>query len=252
MENTQFRENHDGNSSSRGSGYDQRDGRHAGGGGRGQDRGGVRQHSKDGGGRGYDRDRGGRSYRGGNRGGFGYPPNQNTSNRNQENEEKNDCSKRPRPHDKLSEDHMRDSSQDRNDRARHKDKQHENHARDQSPDRSSNEQYTQSQPQGAECGRNNNYMNWKQSNSQHYQGNSGNREQVYQQGYDIPYDGKRDYYSQGQGRHGTYGGQQYYNYSKQDEHNKYYYQQEPYGYYDDGRQKEFPKDRRPRYRVNVH
>jgi hypothetical protein len=69
---------------------------------------------------------------------------------------------------------------------------------------SSNEQYTQR----AECRKNDESMNWKQSQSQHYQENSGNSEQVYQQGYDNQYDGKRDYYSQSQGRHGTYGGQQ--------------------------------------------
>jgi hypothetical protein len=35
-------------------------------------------------------------------------------------------------------------------------------------------------------------MKWKQGQSKHYQGNSGNSEQVYQQGYDNQYDGKID------------------------------------------------------------
>ena len=143
---------------------------------------------------------------------------------------------------------MRDPIPDRNDRVRHKDKQNEDHAREPSPDRSSNEQYIQR----AECVRNNDSMNWKQGQSKHYQGNSGNSEQVYQQGYDNQYDGKRDYYSQSQGRHGTYGGKQSSNWNyKQDKHNKDRKQQEPYGYCDDSKHEEFPKDRRPSNRVNV-
>lgn len=257
MENTQFREHHDGNSSSRGSysGYDndqsQRDGRHGGGGGRGQDRGGVRQPSRDSGGRGYDRGRGSYnrsdnnvSFRG-NRGGY-----QSTGNRNQEHEERNDYRKRPRPHDKFSEDHIRDSSPDRNDRARHKDKQYEDHARDQSPDRSSNEKYTQ----GAECGTNNKSINWNQSQSQHYQGNHENSGQGYQQGYEYQFDRKRDYHrdysgSQGQGRYGAHGNQQSSNWNYK--HNKDWNQQEQYGYWDGNKQKEFQKDRRSRNWVNV-
>lgn len=239
MENTQYRENSDGVSLGRGSNR--------------YDRGGGPRHDRNSGGRGYDWNRGrydkNRPYSG-NRGGFGCPPNPKykysaTGYRNQEYEEMNDYSNRSRPHDKHSEDHIRDSSPDRNDRARHKDKQNEDHARDPSPDRSSNVQYTQ----GAEGGRNES-MNWNQSQQQ---GNSGNSEKVYQQGYDNKYDGKRDYYSQGQGRYGAYGGQQCYNRgnSEQYAHNNHWNQPEFYGNWDGTRQKEFPKDRRPRNRVNV-
>jgi hypothetical protein len=134
---------------------------------------------------------------------------------------------------------MRDPIPDRNDRVRHKDKQNEDHAREPSPDRSSNEQYTQR----AECVRNNDSVKWKQGQFKHYQGKSGNSEQVYQQGYDYQYDGKQDYYSgsQGQGRYGAYGNQQSSNWNYN--HNKYWNQQ------DGNKQEEFQKDRRPRNRV---
>ena len=220
MENTQFRGNHDGNSSSRG--------------------------------RGNDRGRGSynRSYNTpfrGNRGGFGRPPYQSTGNRNQEYDEKNDYGKRSRPDDKHSEDHRRDSSPDRSDRARHKDKQYEDHARDQSPDRSSSQPYIQ----GAECGTNKS-INRNPNQSQNYQGNRGNSDQGYQPGYDNQSNGKQDYFagSQGQGWHGAYGNRQSSNWNYT--HNKYWKQQEQYGYWDDNKQKEFPKDSwRPRNRVNV-
>jgi hypothetical protein len=68
--------------------------------------------------------------------------------------------------------------------------------------------------------------------SKHYQGNSGNSEQVYQQGYDNQYDGKQDYYSgsQGQGRYGAYGNQQSSNWNYN--HNKYWNQQDGNKNYD--------------------
>ena len=88
-------------------------------------------------------------------------------------------------------------------------------------------------------------MKWKQGQSKHYQGKSGNSEQVYQQSYDYQYDGKQDYYSgsQGQGRYGAYGNQQSFNWDY--DHNKYRNQQ------DGNKQNEFKKHRRPRNRVNV-
>jgi hypothetical protein len=96
-------------------------------------------------------------------------------------------------------------------------------------------------------------MNWNQSQSQHYQGNCGKSDQGYQQGYDNQFDGKQDYYnytgSQGQGGYGAYGNQQSSNWDYK--HNKNWNQQEPYGYWDDSKHEEFPKDRRPRNRVNV-
>jgi hypothetical protein len=258
MEHTQSRENREGNSSSRDSyRYDndqsQKGRWHDGGGGQRHDRDVVWQPSINGGGRGYGRGRGrfNRPYSGNVRDGFDHPSYPNTGTRNQEYVEGNDNSNRSRPHDKHSEDHMKDSSPDRNDRARPTDKQYEDHARDQSPDRSSNEQYQYIQ--GAECGTNNKSMNWNQSQSQHYQGNCGKSDQGYQQGYDNQFDGKQDYYnytgSQGQGGYGAYGNQQSSNLNYR--HNKNWNQQEQHGYWDGNKQKEFPKDRRPRNRVNV-
>jgi hypothetical protein len=252
MEHTQSRENREGNSSGRDRyRYDndqsQKGRFHDGGGGQRHDRGVGWQPNRNGGGRGYDRGRGrydNRPHSGNVRDDFGRPSYPNTGTRNQEHIERNDNSNSSRHHDKRAEDYMRYASPDRNDRARPKDKQYEDHARDQSPDRSSNEQYIQ----GAECGTNNKSMNWNQSQSQHYQGNRGKSDQGYQQGY-----GKQGYHnytgSQGQGRYGAYGNQQSSNLNYR--HNKNWNQQEQHGYWDGNEQKEFPKDRRPRNRVNV-
>ena len=250
MEHTQSRENREGNSSSRESyRYDNDQSQK----GRWHDGGREWQPNINGGGRGYGRGRGrfNRPYSGNVRDGFDHPSYPNTGTRNQEYVEGNDNSNRSKHHDKRSEYHMRDANPDRNDRARPTDKQYEDHARDQSPDRSSNEQYQYIQ--GAECGTNNKSMNWNQSQSQHYQGNCGKSDQGYQQGYDNQFDGKQDYYnytgSQGQGGYGAYGNQQSSNLNYR--HNKNWNQQEQHGYWDGNKQKEFPKDRRPRNRVNV-